>query len=127
MHSIKLYGFRIGIKFDKDFLAMEQDNYFIKIVNVYIVYDLDAWSRNPTNNLKFKNCLFGATSIVKSFHNDTARNVFGVDNTSSFHADNCKNIFLVLGEGPILGINGSFGSPEKNFSINFGKVNKNFA
>ena len=127
MHSIKLYGFRIGIKFDKDFLAMEQDNYFIKIVNVYIVYDLDAWSRNPTNNLKFKNCLFGATSIVKSFDNDTARNVFGVDNTSSFHADNCKNIFLVLGEGPILGINGSFGSPEKNFSINFGKVNKNFA
>ena len=37
----------------------------IKIVNVYIVYDLDAWSRNPTNNFKFKNCLFGATNVVK--------------------------------------------------------------
>ena len=37
-----------------------------KIVNVYIVYDLDAWSRNPTNNFKFKNCLFEGTSIVQN-------------------------------------------------------------
>ena len=37
-----------------------------KIVNVYIVYDLDAWPRNHTNNFKFKNCLFGATSVVKN-------------------------------------------------------------
>ena len=65
-------------------------------------------ARNPTNNFKFKNCLFGATNIVKnsdkekyvytgyritfdsagvwSFDNDTPRNVtiFGVDNSSSF-------------------------------------------
>ena len=51
-------------KFDKEPLAMEQNNYFNKIVNVYIVYDLDSWERNPSNNFKFKNCLFGATSIV---------------------------------------------------------------
>ena len=37
-----------------------------KIVNVYIVYDLAAWSRNPTNNFNFKNCLFGGTNIVKN-------------------------------------------------------------
>ena len=30
------------------------------------MYDLDAWTRNPTNNLKLKNCLFGATNIVKN-------------------------------------------------------------
>ena len=36
-----------------------------EIVNAYIVYDLDAWRRNPTNNFKFKNFLLGATSIVK--------------------------------------------------------------
>ena len=77
----------------------------IKIVNVYIVYDLAAWPRNPTNYFKFKNCLFGAISIVKnsdkekyvyreygitfdsagsiSFSNGTARNIiiFGVDNS----------------------------------------------
>ena len=118
-----------------------------KIVKFYLVYDLDAWPRNPTNNFKFKNCLFGATNIVKnsdkekyvysgyvikvdsagswSFDNDFARNIiiFGVDNSSSSHSDNRKTIFLVLGESRTYGINGSFGSPEKNFSINFTKAN----
>ena len=36
------------------------------MVNVGIVYDLDAWPRNSTNNFKFKNCLFGATNVVKN-------------------------------------------------------------
>ena len=30
------------IKFDKDPLAVEQKNHLTKIVNLYIVYDLDA-------------------------------------------------------------------------------------
>ena len=62
------------------------------------------------------------------FDNDTARNVliFCVDNSSSSYADNRKNNFLVLGEGPTFRINGSFGSPEKNVSINFSKANINF-
>ena len=48
LHTIKLCRYRIGIKLDKDPLALEQNNYLTKIVNVYIVYDLDAWPRNPT-------------------------------------------------------------------------------
>ena len=32
----------------------------------------------------------------------------------------------MLGEGPIFGINGSFGSAEKKFSINFFKTNTKF-
>ena len=36
------------------------------MLEVYIVYDLPAWSRNSTNNFKFKNYLFGATNRVKS-------------------------------------------------------------
>ena len=36
-----------------------------KIINAYIVYELYDQSKNPTNNFKFKNCLFGATNIVK--------------------------------------------------------------
>ena len=55
----------MGVKFDKDPLAVEQNNYVSKIVNVYIVFDLDAWPRNPTNDFKFKKCLFGATTVVK--------------------------------------------------------------
>ena len=98
-------------------------------MNVYIVYDLAAWPKNPTNHLKFKNYLFGATNIVKnsdkekyvysgygikfdsasswSFDNDFARNViiFDVDNSSSILSDNRKNNFLILGKGPTYCIN----------------------
>ena len=150
MHSIKLSGYRIGIKFDKDALAGEQNNYLSKIVNAYIVYDLDAWPRNPTNNFKFNNCLFGATNIVTisdkekytysgygitfdcagswSFDNDFARNgiIFGADNSSLSHSDNRKKNFLILGEGPTYRINGSFGSPEKTYNINFTNANAKF-
>ena len=87
-----------------------------KIVKVYIFFDLDAWPRNPTNNFKFKNCLFGATTVVKnsdkdkhvctgygitfdsagswSFDNDSAKNViiFGVDNSSLSHAEKCFSV-----------------------------------
>ena len=37
-----------------------------KIVNVCIVCDLASRPRNPTNDLKFKNCLYQATNIVKA-------------------------------------------------------------
>ena len=137
----------MGIKFDKDPLAVEQNNYLTKIENFYIVYDLDAWQKNPANNFKFKNYLFGPTNTVKttekenyvcsgygiifdnadsrSFDNDFARNViiFGVYKSSSSHSDNHKNNFSVLGEGTIYGTIGSFGSPEKKININFTKAN----
>ena len=75
LHSIKLYEYRIGIKFDKDPLAVEQNNYLSKIIHVYIFYDLDAWQINPTNNLKFKNCLFWGNNIVKN--RDEEKYVYG--------------------------------------------------
>ena len=60
-----------------------------------------------------------------NFDNDFARDVlsFGVDNSSLSQADNHKNNFLVLGKGLTHGINESFGSAEKYFSINFSKAN----
>ena len=51
---------------------------------------------------------------------------FGVDNNSSSGADNLKNKCLVLDKGNTFGINGSFGAPEKKFSINFSKANTKF-
>ena len=66
MHDIKRSGYRLGIKFDEDTLAVEQKNYLTRILNVYIVYELYTWPRNSTNNFKFKNYLFGATNIVKN-------------------------------------------------------------
>ena len=58
--------YQIGIKLDKDPLAIEQDNYLIKIVSIYMIYDLAAWPRNATNDFKFKNCLFEATNTVRN-------------------------------------------------------------
>ena len=45
-----------------------------------------------------------------SFDNDFGRNpiIFGADNSSSSNSDSRKNNFLILGEGPTYGINGSF-------------------
>ena len=84
--------------------------------------------------------MFGATNVLKnsnkdkwvyggyriafnrkvwwSFGSDFAKNVaiFGVDNSSPSTSDNQKNNFLILGKGPNSDINGSFGSPEKEFS-----------
>ena len=146
LHSTKIPEYRIGIKLDKEPLAIEQNNYLTKIVNIYIFYDLDAWPKIPLINFTIKSCLFGEISIIEnshkekwvysgygiafewSFGNDYATNaiIFGVDNNSSSHADNLKNNLLVLGEGDTFGINGSFGAPEKKFSINFSKANTKF-
>ena len=66
LHSIKISGYIMRIKFDKDSLAVEQNTYLTKIVNVHIANELNAWPRNLTNNFKFKNGLFGAINIVKN-------------------------------------------------------------
>ena len=57
LHSIKLSGYRMGIKFDRELLAVEQNNYTINIINVYIFCDLDVWPKIPTNNFNFKKFL----------------------------------------------------------------------
>ena len=68
----------MGIKSDKnrkDPLPVKQNNYLTKIINFNfdVVYDFDAWPRNPTINFKFKNCLFHVTSLSKN--NDKERYV----------------------------------------------------
>ena len=58
-----------------------------------------------------------------------ARNVviFGVHNSSLSHIDNSKNIFLVLGDGPAEGINGSVGAAEKKMILALVKQIRYFA
>ena len=65
LHSIKLSGYKVGMKFYKDPFGVEPNNYATKIVNAYVFHDLDAWPGNPTDSLKFKICLFGRTNILK--------------------------------------------------------------
>ena len=112
------------MQFNDTPLVVEQNNYATKIVNTFIVYDLDNLPKIPLRNFALKNCLFGATNIAKNSYkskwvysgygiafdrlgswsliNEFGRNVitFVVDNSSSSHANNCKNKFLVLGEEP---------------------------
>ena len=57
LHSIKLSGYKMGVKFDKDPFAIEQNNYLTKIVNIYVVYDLEVWPKITLRNFTVKNCL----------------------------------------------------------------------
>ena len=117
----------------KSFTSLYSNLFF----NLYIVYELNNWPRNPTNNFLIKNCLLGTVKLVRNavkkiftyngrgiafegevfwtFDNDSARNVviFGVDNSSSSHTDIQKNKFLILGEGPTQGFNDSTSAAEK--------------
>ena len=54
------------IKLGKNLLAIEKNNYLSKIVNFFIVYNLNDLLKDPFNNFKSKNCLFGATNILKN-------------------------------------------------------------
>ena len=102
--NVKQFGYTIGIQFNKTPLVIDKNNYTSKLGKVYIFYHLNHWPRNLFNNLALKNCLVGATNIVKnsdkskhvysgygiafdgadlwSFGNDFARIVviFGIDN-----------------------------------------------
>ena len=51
-------------KFNKNPLLVEQNNYATKVVNAYIIYDLDNRPYNPHKYFSLKSYLFG-TSIVQ--------------------------------------------------------------
>ena len=64
LHKIKFSGYKIGIKFDKEPLVVEQNNYVTKIVNAYIVHNLDDQPKNQSNNFKIS-FLFFLTNFKK--------------------------------------------------------------
>ena len=65
LRNMNFSGYRMGIKFDENPLAVEQKNYPTKVANAFIVYDLNAGPKVPLNNFELKNWLFDATNIVK--------------------------------------------------------------
>ena len=129
MHNVKPSEYEIGIQLNKDALVAQENNYATKIVNAYIVCDLDDWPINTLNNFTLRNCLFGATNMAKnsarckyvytdygiafggaglwSFGKSLAKDIvtIGVDNSSASHGGNGKNNLLMLGERPTDNIN----------------------
>ena len=117
------------------------------VLKFYIVYELNTWSRNPTNNFTLKNCFLSTFKLTRnadkskftydgrvitfdgesfwSFENDAARNIiiFGGAKSSSSHIDNQKKKILLLGEGPR---EGGVSAAEKKISTNFSKANTKF-
>ena len=65
---IKYFATKIRLQFNYSVLVAEQKNYATRIVNAYIVYDLDNQPRIRLNSFtlkKLKNCFFGASKVVK--------------------------------------------------------------
>ena len=96
-NNTKLSGYRIEVKFDKDALVTEQNNYFSKTVNVSIDYDLNYWPKIPLINFTTKNSLFGAKSIVQnsdqeSFAYSSYGIAFGGKSKWSFGNDYARKI-----------------------------------
>ena len=113
-----------------------------------MVYELNNWLNNPSNDFALKNCLFNTVKLTKhpikskflyngwwlvfgvvagsmSFCNGFSRNVinFGVDKSLSSHTDNEKNDFVVSSEEPTDDINDSVGTAEKKQKCLFWRSN----
>ena len=120
-----------------------------KILNIYIVYDLDSNLNNFDPILE--KCLFGSIKITKnsdidkykfsgyglgffskgvfshptgSFGNNAV--IFGVNTSGSIHASNRANNILVLGKS-LTQINNTTISAEKLYSINFSATKNRFS
>ena len=141
--KVSYYGTKTRLGFRRSCLKQDKITFnHGKIVNIYIVYELDKTyvKTHPT----LVNCLFGAVSITKNADIDKnkysgygigfdrtgiyllpdgsfGRNVviFGVDMSSSVHVDNKGKDILILGKGPTQGLGEHSLTAEKMYSVNF--------
>ena len=58
----------VTLKFNNSVLVQKHFStlYSNFILNLYIVYELNTWSRNRTNNFILKNCLFGTVKLKRN-------------------------------------------------------------
>ena len=54
--NVNYFRDNIGIQFNNTPLVIEQNNYTTRIVNVYIVFNLDNRPKNHLRNFTLKNC-----------------------------------------------------------------------
>ena len=57
-------------KFNGDCLRMSSISVHQKVVNLYISYKIDTWSRDLNTDFTLCNCLFGAVELTKNTDSD---------------------------------------------------------
>ena len=66
--ALNYYGTKTRVNFTGSCLTQPKISYtYGKIVNIYIVYELGAFSSH-INDARLKNCLFGAVTLTKNVH-----------------------------------------------------------
>ena len=64
--NIVYFNRKIALKLNSTPLILDRNSYIAKILNVYIVFDLDYWQKDPVRSFTQKSCLFGETNTVKN-------------------------------------------------------------
>ena len=132
---------RVRLKFKGSCLKQRDKE---NVVNLFIVYELDTWSRDLNTDFTEKGYLFGAVKLTKNADTDKYKYsgysigfysqpafsfpdssigknviVFGADMSSSVHIDNKGKDILTLGEGPTQGLDDTTLTAEAKYPISF--------
>ena len=145
---------RIRSKFKRSCLKQEYTAPFTpnNLVHLFIVYELDRWSRDLDTDFTLKNSLFGAVKLTKNADpgkykysgydkgfdsrsefsftvGSHAKNViiFGADMSSSVRVDNKGKYILILAEGPAQGLDDTTLTAEAKYLINFSRSQRKFS
>ena len=148
--SLNYLGAKVRVKFSGSCLKQDKITYTHgKIVNIYIIYEINKKDNTVISDPTLENYLFGAATLTKNtdiekygysgygIGFDRKRSfsfqgggygqnviVFRVDMNSSIHIDNKKNK-LILGIGPTQRLEKKL-TAEKMYSIDFTEKNKKF-
>ena len=149
--SLNYLDTKIRLKFSGNCLKQDKVTYTHgKILNIYIVYEINKKDNTIISDPTLENCLFGAVTLTKNADIDKYGSsgygigfdrkgnfsfpnggygqnliIFAVDMSSSIHIDNKKKDILVLGRGPTQRLKSTL-TAEKMYSINFTEKNKKF-
>ena len=142
--QVSYLGTKTRVKFDRSCLKQDKVTFnHKKVVNIYIVYELNKIAVIGNNFPTLQNALFGAITLTKNADIDKygysgygigfdrkssfsfpgggfGSNViiFGVDMSSSAHVDHKTKDISILGKGPTQGLEHIL-TAEKMYSINF--------
>ena len=147
--SLNYLGTKIRVRLSGSCLKQDKFTYTHgKIVNIYIIYEINKKDNTTSSDPTLENCLFGAVTLTKNTDIDKYKYsgygigfgrrssfsfpnggfgqniiIFGADMSSSSHIDNNKKDILVLGKRPTQGLEHTL-TAEKMYSINFTKKKK---